>query len=113
MNIPQSSIEPFEPHGIPIIKMPLMYRYATRQLEVCIGRIEHWLFTGGSEGLTDAQICGHILHDLLHDERDEWLDVNVRSDYAIGGSISLRLQHLKKDISRHVIFIHGRLMAIR
>jgi hypothetical protein len=108
MNIPLTVIEPFGVIGIPIIKMPMMHRYATRQLEVCMGRIGHWLYMGGSEGLTDVQICGHIIFDLLHDGRDEWLDVRVRSDYAKGGSISLHLQHLKQDIRRHTIFTHTR-----
>ena len=81
-----------------------MYRYATRQLEVCIGRTEHRLKMGVAEGLTDDQICKDISTDLLHDGRHEWLYVEVRSDYAIGGAISLRLRHRKHDIYRHAIF---------
>ena len=109
MNIPQSTIEPFGYTGMPFARgRYLMYRQAERLLEVCIGRIEHWLKIGGSEGLTDDIICNHITADLLHDGRHEWLYVEVRSDYAIGGSISLRLRHRQYDIYRHAIFTDTR-----
>ena len=109
MNIPLSAIEPFGYTGMPYAKgRYLMYRHAQRLLEVCMGRIEHLLRMGIYDGLTDDQLCKGITADLLHDGRDEWLDVRVRSDYAKGGSISLHLKHLKQDIRRHTIFTHTR-----
>ena len=101
MNIPASTIEPFGFIGMPQIKLPITRRYANRQLDICIDRIKRWLNTGNYRGLTNQQIRNHIVADLLHDGRDEWLTVTVI--YAQRDTVKLHLTHRKENVSRNIL----------
>ena len=105
MNIPLSTLEPFGVIGMPSIEMPIMYRHASRQIEIAINKAQRWLvsyvFSNLNPDWSDDQIARFLEAELLH-EAGWWLDASVKSTYTQNGKMTIRLTHLKKNITRVV-----------